>query len=187
MRRGFKTQAEKLSLQHRSNLGLTARDRLNPKVSLASIGVLVWEPADIPGLDPNHLTQLTTIDPDSWSGVTIKEGEVTLVIVNSAHPATRQANTLMHEWAHMKLRHKPSRADRSEGGLLLLSDYPPELEEEADWLAGCMLAPREGLLHHCSNGQNTEAVAKHYGISTQLANWRIRKTGIKRQLGARLY
>lgn len=187
MRRGFKANAEKLALQHRSNVRLSVRDRLDPREFLRSVGILVWEPADIPEIDPEHLHQLTVVDPDSWSGATIREGKKTLIIVNSEHPPQRQANTLMHEWSHIELRHKPSRADRSDGGLLLLSDYPKELEEEADWLAGCMLLPRDGLLHHCTAGCDAQAIANHYGVSRQLATWRIGKTGIKRQLSARQY
>ena len=187
MRRGFKTQAEKLTLKHRLSVGLSPRDRLDPRAFLESVGIIVRKPTDIPGIDPGHLKQLTVVDPDSWSGATVKEGAKTLIIVNSAHTVARQANTLMHEWSHIELRHKPNRADRSAGGLLLLSDYPAELEDEADWLAGCMLAPREGLLHHCGENLDPESVARHYGISKQLANWRIGKTGIMRQLGARQY
>jgi len=187
MRRGFKAQAEKLALKHRSKLGLSEQDKLDPMAFLKSIGILVWKPSEIPRVNPSHLHQLTVVDPDSWSGMTLKENGRTLIVINPTHPVTRQANTLMHEWSHIELRHKPSRADRSEGGILLLSDYPPDLEDEADWLAGCMLAPRDGLLHHCRRLMSTNNVAAHFGISTQLANWRIGKTGIRRQLSARQY
>jgi hypothetical protein len=187
MRRGFKSQAEKLALKHRAAAGLGPRDRLDPRSFLKRIGILVWGPADVPDIDLGHLHQLTVVDPDSWSGVTIKVDEKTLIIVNSSHPVGRQANTLMHEWSHIELRHRPNRADRSDGGLLLLSDYPKEFEEEADWLAGCMLLPRNGLLYHCGAGLDAQGVADHYGVSRQLATWRIGKTGVKRQLGARQY
>jgi len=183
MRRGFKSQAEKLALKYRAELGITPHDRLDPKQFLDSLGIIVWEPADIPGIDPAHVRQLTIEDADSWSGVTVREEGKIAIIVNSAHPKTRQANTLMHEWSHIELRHKPSRADRSAGGLLLLSDYPAEIEEEADWLAGCMLAPRDGLLFHCGSSLGADEVGWHFGISKQLASWRIGKTGVKRQLG----
>lgn len=185
MRRGFKTQAENLALEHRTTFRVAPRDRIDPRAFLQSIGLVVWSPADIPGIEPAHLRQLTVTDPDSWSGVTVREGNLTAIIVNSAHPATRQANTLMHEWAHIELRHRPSRADRSVGGFLLLSDYPAEIEEEADWLAGCILVPRQGLLFHCGRGLSPDQVAAHYGVSPQLANWRIRMTGVKRQLSYR--
>lgn len=185
MRRGFKAQAERLAADHRSGLGLTPQDRLEPKPFLESKGLLVWTPAQIPNISPATVEHLTVTDPDSWSGVTVREGEQRAIIVNSAHPKTRQANTLMHEWAHLELNHKPSRVDRSGGGILLLSDYPADLEEEADWLSGCMLAPRDGLLHHSRNGRSVVEIAAHYGISEPLTKWRIGKTGVRRQLSYR--
>ncbi|CVI59236.1 MULTISPECIES: ImmA/IrrE family metallo-endopeptidase [Agrobacterium] len=185
MRRGFKTQSEKISHSVRQNLGLTALDKIDPTLFLRSLGFLVWEPADVPGIDPNHLAQLTVRDPDSWSGVTIREQGVTAIIINSAHPKTRQANTLIHEWAHIELRHKPNRVDRSQAGLLLLSDYPPDFEEEADWLAGAVLLPRDGLVHFKGRGLDHSDIAEHYGVSLELTNWRLRMTGVERQLYAR--
>lgn len=185
MRRGFKSQAERLAQEHRANFGLGPNDRLEPRAFLEHEGFLVWEPSNVPGLEPEELNQLTVLDPDSWSGVTINSERHKLIIVNPRHPTGRQANTLMHEWSHTQLNHKPNRVDRSDAGLLLLSDYPKELEEEADWLAGCMLLPRDGLLNHCRAGRDAQAVADHYGVSRQLATWRIGATGVKRQLGAR--
>lgn len=187
MRRGFKSQAEKLAQEHRARVGIGPNDRLDPRAFLERHGFLVWGPSDVPGMEAAELHQLTVVDPDSWSGVTISLEVSKLIIVNPQHPLGRQANTLMHEWSHIELNHKPNRVDRSDAGLLLLSDYPKELEEEADWLAACMLLPRDGLLFHCRAGMDSQAVADHYGVSRQLATWRIGSTGVKRQLGARQY
>lgn len=185
MRRGFKSQTEKISIQLRNEIGLTVYDQFDPIEFLASKGFVVWFPANIPGISHDHVNQLTKKDPDSWSGVTVKEGEEIAIIVNPSHPATRQANTLMHEWAHVELRHKPNRVDRSTNGLLLLSDYPAEVEEEADWLAGAVLLPRDGLIHFRSSGMNAERIADQYGVSKQLTNWRLRMTGVERQIANR--
>ncbi|WP_223568240.1 ImmA/IrrE family metallo-endopeptidase [Agrobacterium tumefaciens] len=164
---------------------MSAYDRLEPKRFLESLGFVVWTPAEVPKIASDHLTQLTVHDPDSWSGVTVREGEAVVIIVNSVHPLARQANTLMHEWAHVELRHKPNRVDRSEAGLLLLSDYPSEFEEEADWLAGAILAPRDGLIQLRAKGMDVGEIASHYGISLELTNWRLRMTGIEKQMYAR--
>ncbi len=186
MRRGFKAQAERTALRLRQELGQSALEPIDPRALLTSLGIIVWEPEDVPGLSAEHLKQLTVIDPDSWSGVTIRESGQIVIVVNPTHPITRQANTLMHEWAHIELRHKPNRVDRSAaGGLLLLSDYPKEQEEEADWLSGTILLPRDGILHHYANGYRGPEMAQHYGVSEQLANWRIRMTGVGRQLNSR--
>jgi len=92
---------------------------------------------------------------------------------------------MMHEWAHIELRHKPNRVDRSDAGLLLLSDYPAEFEDEADWLAGAILAPRDGLMRFRTSGMTPDEIALHYGISIELTNWRLRMTGIEKQMYAR--
>lgn len=185
MRRGFKSQAESLARELRGGIGLTDVDRLNPHEFLRSLGIIVWEPADIPGVTAATIDQLCNRDRSSWSGITIKEGKLIAIIINPTHAPTRQANTLMHEWAHLQLRHKPNRVDRSSSGLLLLSDYPSELEDEADWLAGATLLPRDGLIHFRSRRADAEEIARHYGVSKELANWRIRMTGVDRQLSAR--
>jgi Zn-dependent peptidase ImmA (M78 family) len=174
-----------MSFRLRAEIGLSVHDRIDPRQFLQHLGLIIWSPADIPGISPVCIAQLAEGDTYDWSGVTVREGDKTAIIVNSRQPATRQANTLMHEWAHLELRHKPNRVDRSENGLLLLSDYPVEMEEEADWLAGAVLLPREGLFHHRSRGKNAAAVASHFGVSVDLAKWRLRMTGVEKQIDRR--
>ncbi len=184
MRRGFKSNSEKSALTVRSDFKLTPFEKINLRTYLGKQGIVVWGPADIPGVSQEHVDQLTVHDPDSWSGITVREGDAIAIIVNPTHPKTRQLNTLAHEWAHIHLRHKPNRVDHFENGLLLLSDYPAEIEDEANWLGGALLAPRDGLLFHRKSGLEPAQVAEHYGISTELANWRLRMTGVERQLRA---
>ncbi len=187
MRHGFKAQAEKISLELRDSEKLSAFDRLDAKKFLESQGIIVWEPHQIPEIPQHTLKQLVEDDPDSWSGCTIKENNLIAVIINSTDPSTRQANTLMHEWSHIKLRHKVNRVDRSQGGLLLLSDYPSDIEDEANWLAGAMLAPRTGLVGLRKRGLDAQAIADNYGISRELTNWRLRMTGVEKQIRAGYY
>lgn len=183
MRRGFKAYTEQVSGDTRNGFGLRPEDPIDPKNLVKSKGCIVWTPHEIPDLDPLHLQQLIINDPDSWDAVTIKEGHLIVIVVNPIRPPGRQANTIMHEWAHLELKHKPSRVDEVGNGLLLLSDYPKELEEEADWLAGAMLAPREGLVRLRRCGLNTDQIATHLGVSQDLIGWRLRMTGVDRQFG----
>ena len=111
-------------------------------------------------MDPKSLRQLTIVDADSWSGITIHVGSAIGVVVNPTHPTGRQSNTLMHEWAHIYLKHKPKRVDFTEDGLLLISDYDVEFEDEADWLAGALLLPRDALFFHTINGLNAAQIAQ---------------------------
>ena len=185
MRRGFKAHAERLSLDTRQRLGLRNDNAIDPIALVRSKGCLVWKPEDVPDSALSHLTQLTVSAADRWAAVTIKEGDCTVIVVNDTRPAARQANTIMHEWAHLELKHKPSRVDEFENGLLLLSDYPKELEDEANWLSGAMLAPRDGLVNLRKRGLDDDQIAATFGISSELATWRLRMTGIDRQFSRR--
>lgn len=186
MRRGFKAYTERLSLETRSGLGLQPDQAIDPKAMVQARGCIVWTPHEIPGLGKDHLKQLLDTDPESWDGATIKEGKWIVIVINPSRPVARQMNTIMHEWAHLELKHKPSRVDRFENGLLLLSDYPKELEDEANWLSGAMLAPREGLARLRRRGFDEVQIAKAFGVSIELATWRLRMTGVDRQMRSRL-
>lgn len=185
MRYGFKAQAERISAQYRSELGLTLTDPFPAKCFLERQGVLVWTPRDVPGVEPKSINQLVAVDPDSWSGLTVQEAGGTVVIVNPTHPEGRRANTLMHEWAHLHLRHSPKRVDITLDGVLLVSDYEKADEEEADWLAGAMLVPRDGLLSLMKAGLAVQQIAQTFAVSSELTEWRVRMTGIKKQLRMR--
>ncbi len=181
MRRGFKAQAERLAALARSNLALHECAPLSPWVYADRLGIVVWGPEEL-DLDPLDLAQLTIHDSDSWSGASVRGGDRVGVILNSTHPRTRQANTLMHEIAHVQLRHAPSHVQMTDEGLLLISEYPSDLEEEADWLAGALLLPRSALLLHRGRGAAAFEIAREFGVSDQLCTWRLRMTGVDRQL-----
>ena len=178
MRRGFKSWCERVSEDYRKELGKPLHVSLDPQILATHLGITVWRPTEVPGISDNALNQLTVHDSDSWSAVTLRVGDASLIIVNSAHAATRQRNSLAHELAHLILEHEPGRIDVSENGYLLLSSYEREQEEEADWLSGALLVPREGLSRAYRSSQNPQALADHFGVSTKLLQWRLRMTGI---------
>ena len=74
-------------------------------------------------MDTGAIQHLTQVDPDSWSAVTLVVGTATIVILNSAHPPTRQNSSLAHELAHIILRHSPTQAFFGPGGALMMKEY----------------------------------------------------------------
>ena len=186
MRRGFKAYSERKALEVRQLIGVKPNSRIDCPKFAESQGFIIWGPNDVPNLDPAHAQQLLSTDPDSWSGLTVRLGANAIIVVNSAHTPGRQANTIMHEWAHVELNHKPSRVDDFGNGLLLLSEYPSDFEEEADWLAAAVLLPREGLLDARRSETNVSGLADRFGVSMELVKWRLRMTGIDRQLAGRV-
>lgn len=184
MRRGFKAQAERQAEAARSALGLSAIARLDPWVYAESIGAYVVG-ADELDMPAEHAAQLLQRDPDSWSGMTLAEDDLLLIVLNTSHSKRRQAATLMHELAHSILQHTPAVVQVSPGGMVLLSDYSDDQEEEADWLGGTLLLPHVALLHYRGSGTNSRDIAHIFGVSEELANWRCRMTGIEKRLAFR--
>lgn len=178
MRRGFKSWCERTSADYRSQLGLDLADALEPRELAGHIGVLVWTPREVPGLSTRSIEQLTKIDPSSWSAVTVAAGGHNLIIVNSAHAPTRQRSSLAHELAHVVLNHRPAETRVSEEGFLFRDRYDSEQEEEADWLGGALLLPRDGLLNVYRRNSSSEVIGRHFGVSTKFVDWRLRTTGI---------
>lgn len=184
MRRGFKADSERRSAAARQALGLAATAQLSPWQYAEHLGVLVYG-ADELDLEPQHADQLLVRDPDSWSGMTLFEEGVHVVVLNSSHPQTRRTATLMHELAHIILEHVPAEVNVSPSGLVLLSDYSAEQEEEADWLGAALLLPEVALVQYRSRGMSAEAIAHLFGVSSQLCNWRCRMTGVEKRLAFR--
>lgn len=181
MRYGFKADAERRSGQARELLSLGSRAPIDAWAYCSALGIVVL-PFDKLPLAESHCNQLLREDSESWSGLTLKEGDRHFVVVNPTHGVGRQANTLVHEIAHIQLNHVAGRVDISDSGIMLLSDYPDDQEQEADWLAGAILIPREALLFYRSLGWSEGQISEHFGTSLALAQWRLRMTGIDAQL-----
>ena len=181
MRRGFKADAERRAVAARAALGIEATAPLCPWVYAAHRGILVYEAEEL-ALPEEHAHQLLINDPDSWSGMTLFEDGVHLVVLNSAQSRARRAATLMHEIAHIDLDHAPAEVNISPSGLVLLSDYSDDQEEEADWLGGALLLPEPALLSLRSRGLSVQRIASEYRVSEQLCMWRCRMTGVEKRL-----
>jgi len=154
---------------------------MDPWAYAGHLNVVVLEVGAL-GLPDAALRQLLERDADSWSAMTLKEGDTLGIVLNTAHAMTRQRSDLMHELAHVELRHVPARVDVSNTGLLLLSDYSDEQEQEADWHAAAMLLPRDALVHLRGRGKSAQDIAMHFGVSPALCEWRLRMTGVELQL-----
>ena len=185
MRRGFKAWCERAAGEYRQTLGITPDRGLDAQALAASLHVRVVTPEDLPGLSAASIAQLTVTDPDSWSAVTISQRDVNLVILNSGQSARRRTNSLCHELAHIILNHRSDDTQLSREGLLFRARFNNEQEEEADWLAGCLLVPAEGLLRAYRRISSPEQLAERFGVSRALIDWRLRMTGVHKRVRPR--
>ena len=180
MRRGFKSWCERAAAEYREALGVPMAAALDPHALAEHLNVRVVMPEDVLGVAAGSLRKLRGVAGQAcWSAVTISQGGGRLVILNSGHPGTRQANSLAHELAHVILNHTSDQV--SLGAFLFRDNFDKDQEDEADWLAGCLLLPRDGLLHAYERERTPAALAQHFGVSQKLVNWRLRLTGVMRQ------
>jgi len=182
--RGYKAWCERYSVEKRKALGLAPNAPLDTRALAAHLGVRVWTPEDVPGLSRDAIAVLLRNDgatPSDWSAVTLVAGAKVVVILNSSHSSARQASDLTHELAHRIRGHDAKEVSVSEDGLMLLSSYEKAQEEEADWLSGSLLLPREALASIKRRRLDTAKACMEYGISARMLQYRMSMTGVNRQ------
>ena len=184
MERGFKTRCEEMSRSLRAELGLDPAAPL-PAEQLASyLGVYLWSVEDL-GLDSTDVTQLVHSDADSWSAITVSAAGLDAIILNPNHRRGRYSSDVMHELAHLLLGHEPSTMFFAGQENLALRGFNRAAEEEANWLAGALLLPRDALVRRHARNCLPETMCDEFGVSKQMLDFRMRVTGVERQFSRR--
>jgi Zn-dependent peptidase ImmA (M78 family) len=109
------------------------------------------------------------------SAVTVFAGTRRAIVHNDRHSLGRQASDLAHELAHGLLLHPPTPARDDRG----CQYWNKEIEEEANWLAGCILIPEDAALWIVREGISTEEAATHFSVSTKMVTFRVNVTGAR--------
>lgn len=178
MKHGFKTQAERLALEERKALGISATDRLDPQALASRHSVAIWPLERLRVIIPEDVDHLLVVDGACFSAATvIRDGRIA-VVYNESHADGRCANSITHELAHIILKHPPTNAFDAFGN----RNFPKDLEEEATWFAGCLLVPKDAVrpvMARCGN--DVARAAEHFGISPPLMQWRVNATSWRRR------
>jgi Zn-dependent peptidase ImmA (M78 family) len=183
--RGFKTRCENISNNIRKELKLKTTDPLDPGAVAAHFGVLLYKPIDVPGLSEKSLQVLLERQKHSWSAVTISLDRADMIIYNPNHSRARQSSDIMHELAHIICGHDASKVIVSQNGNYAIRSYNQAQEEEANWLSGCLLLPREALISIKRTGISDEEARYNYGVSQDLLTFRLNVTGVNCQFRSR--
>lgn len=179
MRRGFKSAAEQIATETRAELDLDAHDRLNVLALAEHLAIRVFTIREIAkiALPNSFVNYFSTIDPDSFSAVTIFLGYRRFIVHNENQHPHRQSSNLAHEISHILLEHEPTPVADHSGGRF----WDAEVEEEATWLGAALLIPRSGALELFKARCTTAQIAAHFAVSQALCEWRIRQSGIDKQ------
>ncbi|MFO0722866.1 MAG: ImmA/IrrE family metallo-endopeptidase [Myxococcota bacterium] len=177
-RSGFtKALAEEIALELRGELGLGVNDTLDAAALAAHLMVPVLRIDQIHILDDQTRRFFTRGAGRSlFSAATIHLDEMQRgIVVNPAHARTRQGNSVCHEIGHIVLEHEP------EGPLTLTNGrvWNREQEDQADYIAGALLIPKEAAHAAAIAGQTDEEVAELFCVSVAVAKMRMNGTGAR--------
>jgi Zn-dependent peptidase ImmA (M78 family) len=183
VRRGFKSEAERLALEVRDERELPLTEAFDPFAYATDLGIPVLSLAEleIRGADVRSVFYLRRVESGVFSAATVFNGAFRLIFYNDAHAPTRILTSVSHELAHCILGHEPTPISNGLGQRF----WNPEQEEEANWLAGALCVPRDGLLLLFARGRQPEQISLAYGVSPALLRWRLNQTGVVRQIARR--
>ena len=180
MRRGFKAQAERLAEKIRSEVGARNSGDLDAAALAAHAGAGVRRADELTSL--SKLKELEALQPGAFSACTFQVMGRSVIVYSPLASYGRTQSDLAHEVSHIILGHQVQTIQQLDGISFFTCD--PDEEQEANWLAGCLLLPRKLLLQAVSRGLSARDIAKEYGVSSSMAEFRIRATGVSRQLRA---
>jgi len=180
MRRGFKAEAERLATRVRAEAGIGAYDRLDVDRLVDHVGATLRSADELTSLA--KLQELEQLQPGAFSACTFDLGARTVIVASPLTTPERRRSDVSHEASHLLLEHSVKEVEQL-GGLSFFTCDPDE-EQEATWLAGCLLLPRELLLQSLKRGMDAEAISAANQVSLQMTDFRLRTTGVQRQLSA---
>ena len=175
VRRGFKAEAERLAERTRTQMGLRPYDRLDIRDLALHLNVEVI-PAD-QLVDRARLEELERLQPGAFSAATfhLPDGR-TVAVCNPCNDLARTNSDIAHELAHILLDHDVREIQQLAGHTFITCN--PEQEEEANWLAGCLLLPRPLLLREAYAGTSPDTIAAKYQVSLHMARFRLNTSGV---------
>lgn len=96
-----------------------------------------------------------------------------LVVYNDSHPPRRVRATLMEEFFHLWLGHRPTRLKVFSNGVSK-RDFDRAKESEAYGSGAAALVPYQSLKAMLQKGSSVQVIADHFLVSEQLVEFRIR-------------
>lgn len=113
-------------------------------------------------------------------------GNGAVIVENDSHPPVRRRSTMGHKLAHVFGEHKSDTSLVNERGCRIANQVQ---DEEAAEIADELLAPFESAKLLARRKATNEEIALQFGVSTDLARWRMDATGARliarRQASAR--
>lgn len=170
--RGFKKAANALAAEVRSDLGIGLFDRLNPHSLAEWLAIPIIDLSSLES-DAPAIGHLLRVEPDVFSAVTVFAGPRRTIVHNDGHSLARQHSNICHELSHGLLQHPRTPALDDSGCRI----WNQDIEDEANWLAGCLLIPEPAALAIARGRWTIAGAAHHFLVSERMVRYRVHASG----------
>jgi Zn-dependent peptidase ImmA (M78 family)/DNA-binding XRE family transcriptional regulator len=176
-----KDQLEAIAAKFREDLGIGPQDRLESlKLEVESVRVIRLTKSDC--IDQRTMSRLRDEACSEWSAMSVpldRQMESWAVLLNDCHTQERQRVTLLEEYWHILMGHKLTKVAR-------IADaygrtYDNAEEHDAYYLASASLLPKKAVQEAVAKGVPAAKVAKRFGTSPELVEYRIKRLGLWRE------
>jgi hypothetical protein len=167
----FRQRCESIATEQRSLLGLRAFDPLPAATLAAHLHAVLFTPQQLPSLTPEQVSLL--LASHSWSAAIVCQDPL-WIVYHPLHASPRRESDLMHELAHVLLKHPLAGFNPTTG----LPQQRQQDEDEATYLGGCLQIPRRGLLWAIGCKKTLAEICAHFGASEKMVRFRGNVTGI---------
>lgn len=175
-----KPDMEDMARDLREDLGVMETDPLDA-LGIEIEGVDVLLASQIPGLSKKCLSHLNDTGRSEWSAMSVPldaDRERWAILRNDRHSVERQRVTYLEECWHIFLGHKLTKIAKvaeSYG-----RTYDSVEEHDAYYLASACLLPEKALAKAINEKKSAAEIAKTYGVSEELVEYRIKRLGLWR-------
>lgn len=180
LKRGFKAEANRISLRLRANLRLAPHAPIDLMALAEHLGLTIVELTAFASEYPDAVRHLTVVEQGVFSAATVPFPNGRRVIVhNDTHSRVRQRANIAHEMSHMILGHPFTLPIDATGCRTVDRD----IEDEANWLGPVILISNEAALHIVRECMDTETACARYDVSEPLLRMRINASGARIRVG----
>lgn len=174
----FRNKCENLGVYFRHQLSLNGFDPLGARQLAEHMGYQLLQPVDlVNGVNFTEEDAVKVEQLDSWSACVIPADQP-LIIYHPRHSPARFESNVMHELAHLILKHQSEKFIIAYGRFAQRA-YSVRQEKEAEYLGSCLQIPETALQHARQNGMSVDDVMSTYGASREMVYWRLSACSIR--------
>jgi Zn-dependent peptidase ImmA (M78 family) len=176
-----KEELEQSAEKFRADLGL-ARDEPMDSLRLEVEGLRVIPVGKTNCLDARTVNQLRGHAGGEWSAMSVpldSDNENWAILLNDSHSVERQRVTVLEEIWHILLGHRFTKIARVADAYG--RTYDKTEEHDAYYLASATLLPKAALIDAVSKNRSSEQIARAFGTSSELVDYRIKRLGLWRE------